>query len=279
MLATASMSVMTPPGLAIDSMKIALVFGRDGALEGGDVVGVGPHHVPAEILERVVELVDRAAIELLRRHELVARLHQAVEHQHLRGMAGGDREAGGAAFERGDALLQHRIGRVADAGVDVAEGLQAEQGGGVIDVVEHEGRRLVDRGCARAGRRIGLGAGMDGERRKARECGRSYPVLAVTGPGVRSADRRPPSRMNAGQVSRPRAPHPPATSPRPWSAPGSTRRWSPPLSVERLSDMRWMPRPESCARFEERVRELTPIQPISEDSRPYSIFGQRFTRP
>ena len=33
----------------------------------GDVVGVGPHHVPAEILEGVVELVDRAAIELASR--------------------------------------------------------------------------------------------------------------------------------------------------------------------------------------------------------------------
>ena len=37
---------------------------RDRALERADVVGIGPHHVPAEILERVVELVDRAAIEL-----------------------------------------------------------------------------------------------------------------------------------------------------------------------------------------------------------------------
>ena len=30
------------------------------------------------------------------------------------------------------------------------------------------------------------------------------------------------------------------------------------------------------ARFELSVRELTPIQEISDDSRPYSIFGQRF---
>ena len=65
--AIASMSVMTPPGLAIDSMKIALVFGVIARLEGADVVGVGPHHVPAEVLEGVVELVDRAAIELLAR--------------------------------------------------------------------------------------------------------------------------------------------------------------------------------------------------------------------
>ena len=140
---------------------------RDRALEAADVVGVRPHHVPAEILEGVVELVDRAAIELLRGDELVARLHQAVHDEHLRGVAGGDREAGGAAFERGDALLQHGIGRVADARIDVAEGLQAEQRGGVIDVLEHERRRLVDRGCARARGRVGLGAGVDRERSEA----------------------------------------------------------------------------------------------------------------
>ena len=90
---------------------------------------------------------------------------------HLRGVAGGDRERRGAAFERGDALLQHRVGRVADARVDVAEGLQAEQRGGVIDVVEHEGGRLVDRRRARAGGRVGLRAGMDGKRVESRACG------------------------------------------------------------------------------------------------------------
>ena len=57
-----------------------------------------------------------------------------MKDDHLRGVAGRDREPGGAAFERGDALLQHRVGRIADAGVDVAEGLQAEQRGGVVDV-------------------------------------------------------------------------------------------------------------------------------------------------
>ncbi len=45
----------------------------------------------------------------------------------LRGMPGGDRQSGGAAFERGDALLQYRVGWIADARVNVAEGLQAEQ--------------------------------------------------------------------------------------------------------------------------------------------------------
>ena len=76
-------------------------------------------------------------------------------------MAGGDGKRGRAAFERGDALFEHRLGRIHDARVDVAERLQREQIGGVFDVVEDIGGRLVDRRDARAGRRIGLGAGME----------------------------------------------------------------------------------------------------------------------
>src|SRR6202035_721369 len=50
---------------------------------------------------------------------------------------------------------------------------------------------------------------------------------------------------------------------------------SPPPTLIRFSDSR-MPWVGIGARFELSVRELTPIQEISEDSRPYSIFGQRF---
>src|SRR5215218_7522723 len=44
----------------------------DGALERADVVGIGPHHVPAETLEGMIELVDRAAIQLARRDEFIS---------------------------------------------------------------------------------------------------------------------------------------------------------------------------------------------------------------
>src|SRR5262249_48389223 len=40
--------------------------------------------------------------------------------------------------------------------------------------------------------------------------------------------------------------------------------------------MRCTPEPRFCARLEESVRELTPIQEISDERRPYSIFGHRF---
>src|SRR6185295_2489725 len=49
----------------------------------------------------------------------------------------------------------------------------------------------------------------------------------------------------------------------------------PPPTLIRFSDSR-MPWVGTGARFELSVRELTPIQEISDDSRPYSIFGQRF---
>src|SRR5437899_13036165 len=50
---------------------------------------------------------------------------------------------------------------------------------------------------------------------------------------------------------------------------------SPPLTLIRFNESR-MPWVGIGARFELSVRELTPIHEISEDSRPYSIFGQRF---
>ncbi len=43
-------------------------------------------------------------------------------------MAGGGGERGGAAFKGRHALLEHRLGGVHDAGVDVAELLEAEKG-------------------------------------------------------------------------------------------------------------------------------------------------------
>ena len=59
--------------------------------------------------------------------------------------AGGDGEPGGAAFERGDALFEHVVGGVHQAGVDVAEFLEGEEIGGVLGAVEDVGGGAVDR--------------------------------------------------------------------------------------------------------------------------------------
>src|SRR6195256_3282247 len=50
---------------------------------------------------------------------------------------------------------------------------------------------------------------------------------------------------------------------------------SPPPTLIRFNDSR-MPWVGIGARLELSVRELTPIHEISDDNRPYSIFGQRF---
>ena len=87
---------------------------------------------------------------------------------------GGDRAD--AAFERGDALLEHGVGRVRDPAVDVARALHVEERGGVLARLEDERRRQVDRHRARAGRRVGRGAGVQRQRveagiRRSRACG------------------------------------------------------------------------------------------------------------
>jgi len=86
-----------------------------------------------------------------------------LKHDDLRGVPGRHRKRGGAAFEGCDTLFQHRVGRISDAGIDVAECLQAEQRGGVIGVVKHERRGLINRCRPRAGSRIRLRAGMHGK--------------------------------------------------------------------------------------------------------------------
>ncbi len=166
--AIASISVMVPPGLAIELDEDRLGVRRHRALEASDVVGVGPDHIPSKTLEGVAELVDRAAIELARRDEFVTGVEQHLESHNLCRVAGGYRQCRGAAFESCDTLLQHRLRRVADPGIDIAERLQAEQRSGVIGIVEHEGRGLVDRRCPRAGSRIGLRARVHGKGGKAR---------------------------------------------------------------------------------------------------------------
>jgi hypothetical protein len=125
----------------------------------------------------VGELIDRATIELARGNEFVARLQQAVEGHHLRGVAGRSGKSRGAAFERGDAFLEHGRRRIADAGVDIAECRQPEQRGCVVDAFENVGGGLVDRGGTGAGGWVGLRASMHRKRGKTRDAFGHAPFL------------------------------------------------------------------------------------------------------
>ncbi len=61
-----------------------------------------------------------------------------MHDDHLRGVPRCDRKSGGAAFKGRNSFFEHGTGRVADARVDISEGLQSEQRGSVVDVVKYE---------------------------------------------------------------------------------------------------------------------------------------------
>ena len=145
-------------GQALDEEGLGLV--GDGALEVVRLVGVDDLRRPAELRIGVLHLLQRAAIEARGGDDLGAGRHQREEGEHLRGMARGGDGAAAAAFQRREPRLERGIGRVGQPRIDEAHGLQVEQRRGMVGIVEDIGRGLVDRQGARAGRRIGRGAGM-----------------------------------------------------------------------------------------------------------------------
>ena len=121
-----------------------------------EVVGVVDEgDLPAELRERVVQEVVRAAVERRRRDDVAAVLGQVQQRDRLRGLPARGRECADAAVERGHPLLEHRLGRVHDPRVDDAELREAEQRRRVVGVAEDVARRLVDRNGPGAGGRVG----------------------------------------------------------------------------------------------------------------------------
>ena len=102
-----------------------------------------------------------SAVEIARGDEFVALLQQREEGQELRRVPRGRRDRRASAFQRRDALLQHRDGRIAQARIYMAEIVQIEQRRGVLGVLEHIGRSLINRRDPRAGRSVRHGAGVD----------------------------------------------------------------------------------------------------------------------
>ena len=168
-------------------------------LDGGppllEVVGVvDERDLDAELGERVVEQVVRAAVQRRRRHDVRPGAAEVEDGERGRGLAGPDDERAGqpdrrraAALERVEAGLEHRLRRVHDPGVDVADLGEGEQVGRALRVAEVVARRLVDRHRPRPGRRVGFGAGMD-------LAGLETPLLAHRG------DATPPKPDRQGRI-------------------------------------------------------------------------------
>ena len=151
-------TLRVPDRLAEERLGVRL----DGGPPRVEVVGVvDERDLDAELRERVVQEVVRAAVQRRRRDDVASGLGEVQQRQRLRRLPARSGERADAALQRGDAIFERRLRRVHDAGVDVAELAQPEQICRVVGVAEHVARRLVDRHRPGAGGRVGRGARVD----------------------------------------------------------------------------------------------------------------------
>jgi hypothetical protein len=94
------------------------------------------------------------AIELRHRHDVGAHVGEVEDRIVESGLAGTRAQRFDTAFELGDAPLQHRRGRIADAAIAVPLDFEIEQSGTVIGAFELVGHGLIDRNRNGARRRL-----------------------------------------------------------------------------------------------------------------------------
>ena len=153
-----------------DQARVAERLGEDrartrahGAGKGLRIARIDEGGLDAELAQVDGQHGDRAAIQRACGHDVVARLQQRGQRHGLCRHARGTADRGTGTLQRGDALLERRHSRVAQARVDIAEGLQVEQAGGMLRTVEDEAGRPVDRQRTSPGGRVGDLPGVDGQ--------------------------------------------------------------------------------------------------------------------
>ena len=179
--------------------------GPQGRAQGVDVAEVdrGVLHAPRR--EHLVDQPERAAVGVVREHDVVAG-GQEHPQQHVAGPhPGAERVGVPAALEGGEALLQRGAGGVGAARVLVATGPQPAH------AVLGEGGRQVQRCDHRAGGRVGLLPGVDGPGGEA--LGKIAHDSTVRGGAVRTRGR--PARPSGSPPPRACRPRAPARRPRP----------------------------------------------------------------
>ena len=139
-------------GLQIDSLGVGL----DGILHLGQVMGVDEGGGNAELGQGVLQQVVAAAVDGLLCHDVVTGLCQCLNGVGDGSSAGSGSQSSHAAFQSGNALLEHILGGVGQTAVDVAGVCQPEAVRSVLAVAEHIGSGLVNGHCAGIGRGIGL---------------------------------------------------------------------------------------------------------------------------
>ena len=207
--ATAAMSAMPSSGLVGVSHQIARVSGRSAARSAptsARSTGVyAMPHGPSDLVDKP----ERAAVGVMRDHDVVARRQQHAQ-QHVGGAhPGPERDGLPAALQCGEALLQRGAGGVGAARVLVARP-------GAADAVLRVRGRRVDRRDHRAGGGVGLLARVDrlgreavhGSTLRGAEEARAHPTASPRPRACRrpAPARRRPRRTRSSPCRGPRSP-------------------------------------------------------------------------
>lgn len=137
---------------------------RDGRPKVPGIVRIDELRPDADLRQGNVEQVERSAVQRPGRHDLVARSGDIEDRVGDRRRSGSYRQRAGPSFQRGDALLQHVVRRIADPGIHVPDFFECGQPLALLHALEHEGGRQVDRNGPRPGRRVRLLPGVNLQR-------------------------------------------------------------------------------------------------------------------
>ena len=138
----------------LDKDRLRIV--PDRTLDLAEVMDIDKRRVHAELVERVRQKIEAAAVDRLLRNNVVACLRERLQRVGDRSCAGRHCQRRDAAFQRGDALLKHTLCGVGQTAVDIAGVGKSEPRRGMITVAEYIGSRLIDRDGSCIGCGIGL---------------------------------------------------------------------------------------------------------------------------
>ena len=128
----------------------------NGTLEILQVGGIDKSGFHATGFEGVGEEVVATAVDVVGSHYVVAGAGDVLHCIGHRSSTTGNGESSHTALEGSNALLEHALGGIGEAAVDVARVTKTEAVGSVLRVVENIRCGLIYRHCARVGSRIGL---------------------------------------------------------------------------------------------------------------------------
>src|SRR5262249_51243633 len=126
----------------------------DGRLPRVQIVRVHPRDLDRHLAQQMLELIDRAAVERRRGHDVIAWLEHREERPRLRGDPARKCDGAASTLEVGDTLLEDRHRGIHDPRIGIAVFLQIEVRSRRLGILEHVTGGLKNRYGARTGVRI-----------------------------------------------------------------------------------------------------------------------------